>query len=157
MERLFADARTGMVVAPRRVWAYQRELYTLISAFLFFYQPGVDRQAVMQWLTDNVFGNPVAFCGWGILFVQKSMEWCALLFYEALYRLDIPYFERHRVDPNPWPWKSPIRSVRDEYARLRWTAFVYVCKFHAVVVFFTWIVAATRPVPSDLYNPFSFF
>jgi len=117
---------------------------SFVTAALYFYQPGVDRKALVQWLNDNVFGNNYNFAVWGVFACHKIMEWGCLGIYTLLYKLELPLFERNRAMPHkPWPWKDPRPEVREEAKQLRSRAFWYIVKFHFCVALFTMYLGTT--------------
>ena len=118
---------------------------SLLTAFLFLYQPGVDRQAVMQWLTDNVFGSAENFSAWGVFTSHKIVEWGGIGFYYLLYTLQIPAIEKFKTHPEPWPWNSPDPKRREEFRELQKRAFTYVIKYHIVVFLFTFALSVYAP------------
>jgi len=119
---------------------------SFFTASLYFYQPFVDRGAVVQWMQDNVFGSRRTFAIWGIFFGHKLTEWTMLGFYTLMYKLKLPYFEKHRAFPHkPWPWDSDNPKVREEARDLRWRAFTYIVKFHFVVFCVNYLLGTGFP------------
>jgi len=113
------------------------DLLTLTLCFLLTYQPGVDRKAVMKWLTDNVFGSAENVDSWGIFAFHKTVEWGSIIVCFILYSLKIPFVERWKAYPTPWPWDSEDKKVRDEFRAQNMKAFWYIVRFHSVVTFLT--------------------
>jgi sterol desaturase/sphingolipid hydroxylase (fatty acid hydroxylase superfamily) len=69
-----------------------------------------------------------------------------------MYKLELPFFEKHRSFPHkPWPWKDPRPKVREEYWALRSKAFWYIVKFH-IVVFIVNVLLGEWQVPKEGYH-----
>jgi len=110
---------------------------SLVTCALFLIQPGVDRKAVVQWLTDNVYGSTQAVSSWGIFTFHKALEWSVMIFYCIIYWLAIPCIERLKVYPNPWPWNDSDPKVRADFRAINIRALKHIIKFHIVVFFIT--------------------
>jgi len=125
-----------------------QDLLSIVTATLFFVQPGVDRKAVVRWVRD-LYGSNEAFRRWGLFTCHKSFEWGLIIFYTLIYTLEMPIFERNRAFPHKnWPWKSQDPEAKKEYRALQWAALKYIAKFHLVVTIFT----AFYHLPGDPYE-----
>lgn len=114
------------------------DLATVFLCFMLIYQPGVDRKAVMKWITENIFGSLENVYDWGIFGFHKTVEWGSIIIFNLIYWLDLPIFERLKAYPNPWPWKSPDPKVRKEFSEQNRKAFWYIVKFHSTVLLITY-------------------
>jgi sterol desaturase/sphingolipid hydroxylase (fatty acid hydroxylase superfamily) len=118
------------------------DLMSCVIAFLFYAQPGVDHKAVFQWIVDNAFGGSVALVAVAGTFIShKILEWCGLLWFEAMYQLDkrkhLPgskAIASMKIDTDtPWAWDSPDAKVGTKYADLKSRSLKYIVTFHAIV------------------------
>jgi hypothetical protein len=115
---------------------------SLLTCFLFLYQPGVNRQAVMQWIIDNIFGGSVEKTNrWAMFSLHKVFEWTFLAGFGIIYWLALPCIEKYKVLPQvPWSWNDPRPEVREKGLALRSTAIKYIVKFHVCVFFVTYLL-----------------
>jgi hypothetical protein len=118
------------------------DLMSCVIAFLFYAQPGVDHKAVFQWIIDNAFGGSVALVAIAGTFIShKILEWCGLLWFEAMYQLDkrkhLPgskAIASMKIDTDtPWAWDSPDSKVDTKYKDLKRKSLKYIVTFHAIV------------------------
>lgn len=107
-------------------------LYTV----LFFYQPFVDRRELYMWVCDNFFSGSFDTMGqWSLTVLQRMCEWLVVIVFGVLYKLQIPFIENFKTNPNcPWPWNSEDPKVQaDHWERtkqsLRWLAAVQTVSF----------------------------
>lgn len=127
------------------------DLFSLVTCFLFLYQPFVDRGAVVQWCTDNIYGDTTNFVNWGVFSFHKVMEWGCIGFYTLMYTLEIPIFEKNRSFPHiPWPWNDPDPEIRTEHTRLQYRALYYILRFHAIVFCITLALSYLPKSEQDL-------
>ena len=68
------------------------------------------------------------FEGWNFRLIYLAgisrvifMSW--LIFYGILYYLEIPFFEKFKIDPRPWPWKTDKKKWKRDLKKLLFTNF----------------------------------
>jgi hypothetical protein len=54
------------------------DLVSIGVAFLYFWQPFLDRQAAMQWMIDNVFGGSMASCFGALAVLTDAVVWAGV-------------------------------------------------------------------------------
>lgn len=118
------------------------DVMSIITAVLYFWQPGIDHQAVMQWVIDHAFLGSVAACSiFGTFVSHKLFEWGGMGFYAALYWLEsfraVPgasAIAAGKIDPSaPWDWEHTDKKVGAKYSALQLKSIFYILKYHAVV------------------------
>lgn len=87
-----------------------------IMTFLFFYQPGIDRQALFTWFR-SLFKNDLHFYVIGINAIHLFVFGGANLMMYLIYHLNWHIFEQYRIRPT-WPWE------RSEQDRVAWRSLV---------------------------------
>jgi len=95
---------------------------------------------LMKWITENIFGSVENVDSWGIFAVHKTVEWGCIAICWLLYTLEIPFIEKWKAYPTPWPWKDPNPEVRKEFSALNKRALIFVLKFHAVITVITFLL-----------------
>lgn len=125
---------------------------SVLMAILFYWQPGVDHKAVMQWIIDHGFMGSVAACSIaGTFFSHKILEWGGMGFYALLYK-----YEQFRAAPGaasvraakidaetPWAWEETDKSVGQKHAQLEKKSLFYILKYHAVVCIVQFLIFTT--------------
>jgi sterol desaturase/sphingolipid hydroxylase (fatty acid hydroxylase superfamily) len=114
------------------------DFMSLVTAYLFYAQPGIDPKVVMQFLIDNCFFGSMAFCSIiGTFASHKLFEWGGMAYYTFLYRFEnyLPSFVAgSRVHPvKPWPWNDENAEVGETYNKLERKSIAFIATFHAVV------------------------
>ena len=118
------------------------DVMSVVTAVLYFWQPFVDHQAVMQWIIDHAFFGSVAACSiLGTFVSHKLFEWGGMAWYAALYWLEgfrsVPgsaAIAAAKIDPSTaWDWNHPDKKVGSKYSALQLKSIYYILKYHAVV------------------------
>ena len=128
------------------------DVMSCVTAILFYWQPGVDHQAVMQWIIDHWFFSSVAFCSmFGTFVSHKLLEWGGMGFYALLYLLEGYSFlpgsktlKAAKIDPNePWAWTNPDVRVGEKYKSLQTKSIWYIIKYHVAVSIVQFLIFTT--------------
>lgn len=125
---------------------------SVVLTILFYWQPGVDHQAVMQWIIDNGFYGSVAACSIAGTFVShKLLEWGGMGFYALLYKYEgyknapgAATIRAAKIDQDtPWVWDQG-QAAAEKHAALERKSIKYILLYHAcvcVVQFLIWTSA----------------
>jgi len=115
---------------------------SVCTAILYFWQPGIDHRALMQWIIDHGFFGSIAFCSvFGTFFFHKIVEWVGLMWYSTLYTLEakninLPFLsvntlKKAKLDTQePWAWDDEDKKVGESYVDLQSRSLWYTLKYH---------------------------
>jgi hypothetical protein len=124
---------------------------SLVTTVLYFWQPFIDHQAVMQFIIDWGFFGSIAACSmFGTFVSHKLFEWGGMAFYAALYALEgspipgVSAISSAKIDPSaPWAWSDPDKKVGQKYETLQQKSIWYILKYHACVCIVQFLIFTT--------------
>jgi sterol desaturase/sphingolipid hydroxylase (fatty acid hydroxylase superfamily) len=96
---------------------YIRKGYGLINAILivlsfYFILPLVAQPFYAKWM--SLFESQMAGYFWGSILVHHGCFTIGNLGMLVIYKLGHPFFERYKINSQPWPWKSNSEKFRTQ-------------------------------------------
>lgn len=94
---------------------YIRKGYGLINAILivigfYFVLPIVFKPVYAMWM--NSFTNTMTAYFWGVIVVHHGCFAIGNLGMLVIYWIELPFFERYKINSQPWPWKANTEKFK---------------------------------------------